>query len=194
MTASRLAVHAIEWSSVANGPGVRAVVWTQGCTLACRGCFNPRTHAAIVPGRAVDALADELAQRAQDGVTLTGGEPFQQWEAVAALLSAVRARRPGLSVLVFTGYSLPELQRAHADVADVLQVIDVLVAGRYVDRRQQDAVPLLGSANQTVHLLSDRHTLADLADVPLAEVLVRPDGSVTVTGVAPPRLTNALPL
>ncbi len=194
MTAPRLAVHAVEWASVANGPGVRAVIWTQGCTLACRGCFNPQTHAAAAPGHPVDALADELARRARDGVTLTGGEPFQQWDAVAALLCAVRARRSGLSVLVFTGYSLAELHRTRPDAADMLQLVDVLVAGRYVDRRQQDAVPLLGSANQTVHLLSDRHTPADLAAVPLAEVLVRPDGSVTVTGVAPPRLTNPLPL
>ncbi len=192
MTAASLAVHAVEWSSVANGPGVRAVVWTQGCTLACRGCFNPRTHSVSVPEHSVDALADELIQRAQDGVTITGGEPFQQWEAVAELLTAIRHRRPALSVLVFTGYSVAELHRAHADASDVLQLVDVLVAGRYVDRRRQEVVPLLGSGNQTIHVLSDRHSTDELAAVPLAEVLVRPDGTVTVTGVAPPRLLESL--
>lgn len=188
---SALSVHSIEWSSRANGPGVRAVVWTQGCTLACAGCFNPLTHVRRTETHAVDDLARDLIARAQDGVTITGGEPFQQWEVVGLLLRRLRDHDQDLSILVFTGYTVPELHRLHADAVEVLAHIDVLVAGRYVAQRSQHDTPLLGSANQQVHLLSSRHTREELATTPLGEIIIGADGSVTVSGVAPPLLLPA---
>lgn len=186
-----LHVHDVEWASRANGPGTRAVVWVQGCTLACVGCFNPGTHAAGGALRRVEQLADDLVDRAQDGVTLTGGEPFQQWAATTALLRLLRRRRPDLSLLVFTGYTLGELRAQHPDADDRLAPVDVLVAGRYVARRPLFDAPMLGSANQQVHLLTSRHRPEEIAAVPLAEVLIDPRGGVTVTGVAPPVLAPA---
>src|SRR5258706_14960618 len=97
-------IHATEARSRANGPGARFVVWMQGCTLGCPGCFNPTTHDAG-GGREVDVadLAAELAATANiEGLTLSGGEPLQQPDAAAALLAAARAL--GLSTLVFSGY------------------------------------------------------------------------------------------
>ena len=183
-----LRLHAFLPRSRANGPGTRAVIWAQGCSLGCPGCFNPQTHAfsggEIVP-------VEELFQRivrldpAIEGLTLSGGEPFQQREAVAALLARIR-RETNLSVIVFTGYTWEEVQ-AMRDAGRLLAGVDVLIAGRYV-AAERVARGLRGSANKTIHLLTPRHTLADLEAVPEAEVFVGPDGEIFASGIGPLRL------
>jgi len=132
--------------SVANGPGERMVFWFQGCPLGCPGCFNPETHDGA-PRRVLPVCAlieAALARRASiEGITVTGGEPFAQPHALEALAAGVRGA--GLSVLVFSGYTLCELRRqSHA--AACLAHIDVLVAGRYAVKRRL-ARRLLGSDN-----------------------------------------------
>src|SRR5262249_17170585 len=102
-------IHAFEPRSRANGPGARFVVWFQGCTLGCPGCFNPTTHDAA-GGRtiALDELVGELTRaHGIEGISLSGGEPLQQPEAARALLDA--ARGLGLSTLAFSGYTLDEI-------------------------------------------------------------------------------------
>lgn len=175
-------VHAVEARSRANGPGTRFVVWLQGCTLGCVGCFNPGTHDA--GGGTAVPVADLLAQLGAssiDGLTLSGGEPLEQPEATLALLRGARAL--GLSTLVFSGFTIDEI-RARPLGPAVLAELDVLVDGRYVapDRL---ATGLRGSANQRIHLLTARHTLAEVEATPVAEVRIDPTGAVVVTGVAP---------
>jgi anaerobic ribonucleoside-triphosphate reductase activating protein len=186
--ARQLRVHAWVPHSRANGPGVRAVLWVQGCTLACAGCFNPATHARGGRPVATDALAERILALGDsiEGVTLSGGEPLQQRPAVADLLRRLRAATT-LSTLVFTGYRWSEVTRM-AEFPALRRDLDVLIAGRYEQDRPRGR-GLLGSGNQTVHLLSDRYRRADLDGVPAAEVLVGPDGAVTVTGVDPPALS-----
>ncbi len=183
MTALRL--YARLAGSRANGPGLRAVVWVQGCTLACKGCFNPETHAS--GGEAVEVA--ELLHWLDglddvDGLTVSGGEPLQQALGVRDLLAGARAR--GLSTLVFSGYTLAEIE-AMAHGSAILATLDVLVAGRYVPARHQGSA-LIGSANQQLHLMSPRHRLAEFADIAAAEVMIDAAGRVTVSGVDPPRL------
>lgn len=181
----RLRVHAVEPRSRANGPGVRFVVWLQGCTLGCPGCFNPTTHDAA-GGRevALGELAAQLAAARVDGLTLSGGEPLQQPDAAVALLDAARAL--GLSTLAFSGYTLDEI-RALPRGPDVLARLDVLIDGRYVagDRL---ATGLRGSANQRIQLLTDRYRLADVEATPVAEIRIAPTGEVVLTGVNPLKL------
>jgi anaerobic ribonucleoside-triphosphate reductase activating protein len=179
-----LRVHAVDPRSRANGPGVRFVVWVQGCTLACPGCFNPATHAAAGREIPVAELAAELAASGVDGLTVSGGEPLQQAAAVAELLGAARAR--GLSTLVFSGYTLAEI-RALPEGERVLAELDVLVDGRYVARERLGR-GLRGSENQRIHLLTPRHTLAEVEATPLAEIVIGPDGELQLTGVEPLRL------
>lgn len=179
-------VHATEPRSRANGPGARFVIWLQGCTLGCAGCFNPLTHdAAAGSARDVDELAREfVATPGIEGVTLSGGEPLQQPAAAAALLAAARAA--GLSTLVFSGYTLDDI-RALAGGDAVLAQLDVLVDGRYL-ARERLATGLRGSANQRIHLLTDRYTRADVEATPVAEIRIAPDGAVISTGVDPLKL------
>ena len=178
----KLRVHAVEPKSRANGPGTRFVVWVQGCTLGCPGCFNPATHAAGGEVRDTDELAALAA--GSDGITVSGGEPLQQAEAVAALLGAARAR--GLSTLVFSGYTLDEIGALPHGPA-VLAQLDVLVDGRYVAGERR-AEGLRGSENQRIHLLTDRHRREEVEATPVAEIRIAPTGEVILTGVNPLKL------
>jgi len=174
-------VHAIERHSRANGPGVRAVVWVQGCTLGCPGCFNPATHPADGGGAMdVEALARELAGLPVDGITISGGEPFEQPEALLALVTGLA----GTSIIVFSGFTRTEIERQPLGPA-VLERIDVLVDGRYLERRRIGR-GLRGSANQVVHLISRRHPMSDIESTPVGEVVIGADGEVRVSGVDPP--------
>lgn len=174
-----LRVHAIERRSRANGPGVRYVVWVQGCTLGCAGCFNPATHPTGGEAIEVERIAREVRAGGVDGVTVSGGEPFEQPEALLALVTALA----GTSIIVFSGFTRAEIERQQLGTA-ILAGIDVLVDGRYVERRRL-ARGLRGSANQVVHLLSRRHPMADIEATPVAEVVIGPDGEVRVSGVDP---------
>src|SRR5207249_35536 len=124
-------------SSHTNGPGVRAVLWVQGCSLGCPGCFNPATHTfndgEVLP---VDELFARIValEDAIEGVTISGGEPLQQRPAVLAFLRRIKAET-SLSTLVFTGFSWDEVQR-FPEAEELLAVIDVLIAGRFDERQR----------------------------------------------------------
>lgn len=181
-------IHAIEPRSRANGPGTRLVIWFQGCSLGCPGCFNPDTHdGAPRARRAVDALVDEILAQgdAIQGITLSGGEPFDQPAPVLALVQSVRART-GLSILIFSGYALDEIRAMPLGPA-ILADIDVLVDGRYEAPRRMGR-GLRGSANQRIHLLTSRYRVEDVEATPEAEIRIDARGRVVLTGVDPLRL------
>ncbi|WP_299024758.1 4Fe-4S single cluster domain-containing protein [uncultured Thermanaerothrix sp.] len=180
-----LRVHHIEPLSRANGPGMRTVIWFQGCSLGCPGCFNPQTH-PFEGGRLW--TAERLFRKVKrystlsEGLTLSGGEPLQQGEALVSFLARVR-RQTSWSVIMLTGYAWEEIGALPWGSA-VLGYVDVVIAGRY-QARQRLARGLVGSANKTLHFLTSRYTLADLMQVPEAEVIITPEGQVRVTGVDP---------
>lgn len=138
----------------------------------------------------IATLLEGIAQRFTageiEGVTVSGGEPFQQLAALAGLVAGLRrivrgGRTP--SVIVFSGYALAEL-RQMSGAAPILGDIDVLIDGRYV-AGERLATELRGSRNQVPHLLTARYTAAELAATPELEFSIATDGSVSVTGVAP---------
>jgi anaerobic ribonucleoside-triphosphate reductase activating protein len=173
-------VHATVPRSRANGPGERFVVWTQGCSLACPGCFNPETHAAQGPAREVGAVVREvLATAGIEGVTVTGGEPLEQPDALAVFAREVS--RVGLGVVVLTGFSRQEIESDAVLLAAVSDV-DMLVAGRYNPRLHLGS-GLRGSSNKVYWARSERYPQRLFMDLPEAEVLIDPDGTVTLTGM-----------
>jgi anaerobic ribonucleoside-triphosphate reductase activating protein len=182
-----LRIHRILPASRANGPGLRAVLWLQGCSIGCPGCFNPGTHdpagGEAIP---VDEVGARLASRAApiDGLTVTGGEPLDQADALGALLGRLRRERD-LSVILFTGMTW-DAARTAPGAAAVLAAVDVVLAGSYVPTAPRTG-DLRGTAAKTVHFLTDRHGPADLRTAP-AEVIIGPDGEIAVTGIDPPRL------
>ena len=181
----KMRIHSFMPRSRANGPGVRAVLWVQGCTLGCSECFNqkmlPTDGGELVSvGELIDKI--KALSGAIEGVTISGGEPLQQMEPLVDLLRRVRSETP-LSVLVFTGYTWDEIQEMK-EAERFLRQIDVLIAGRYV-KGKRIAKGLLGSSNQTVHLLSDRYSLEDLEAIPTAEVVITGKGEILKSGIDP---------
>ncbi len=152
-------------STEAEGPGRRYALWVQGCPLRCPGCCNPHMLAfETAEILSVDAIADEvLASSGIEGVTFLGGEPFSQAEALAAL--ARRCRDAGLSVMVFSGYTLEHLRRAgEPGWSELLGATDLLVDGPYLQPRHATDRRWIGSDNQRVHFLTERYPHLDDGD------------------------------
>lgn len=171
--------------SQVNGPGKRAVIWLQGCTLACPGCFNPETHGAGgCKEYPVEQLMDWLATLAGsiDGLSISGGEPLQQLGPLVNLLKPVK-QTLGLPVLLFTGYTWLEVQKMPA-APSLIDCVDVVIAGRYLAEQRQ-ANHLIGSSNKTVHFITNTYTLDDLNSIPPAEVVIDPSGAVVLSGIDP---------
>lgn len=167
--------------SRANGPGLRSVLWVQGCPFRCEGCFNP-DFLAFGGGRTVgaDAAADLLlAEPDSEGVTFSGGEPFAQAAALAEVAGRVRAA--GQGVVIFTGFEAEALRRsANPGVRRLLEQADLLVAGPY--RPDQPCrEPLRASANQELVYLTERYRQADLGPRRV-EYRIGEGGVVTRTG------------
>ena len=177
-----ITVHKILKGSCANGPGIRNVVWFQGCTLNCPGCFNPDTHDPTACTKiSANDLCTDLLEPACDGITISGGEPFQQPEALFQLLKELR-KNDVPSVLVFSGYPYDTLQNS-PDCANSLPMIDALICGPY----RKDLPPaydrFCSSANQELILLSDRYTTEDFCDLPLSEIIITPEGETVMSGI-----------
>ena len=176
-------LHATLPRSAANGPGLRYVIWVQGCSLGCKGCFNPETHSSGVERMAVsETVQDVLATPGIDGVTLTGGEPLEQPDAVASFATSLR-RSSDLSIVVLTGYTRQEVMQ-DSGMLRAATACDVLVCGRY-NEQQRVAKGLRGSRNKEYWFLTDRYGEADFDQVPEAEFVIHLDGTVTATGVDP---------
>ncbi len=141
----------------ALGPGPRYAIWVQGCPLACPGCLAKQYRDPYAGQRVAlaDLIADILARPDLVGLTLSGGEPMAQAGACLALIRALRRRRPHLSLMVYTGYTLTALQRdAKPDQLGLLAMTDVLIDGPYRES-DNDNRGLRGSTNQGIHLLSE---------------------------------------
>ena len=152
--------------SIVDGPGLRFAVFVQGCTHGCPGCHNPDSQPACGGDvRRIDELAAEIAaNKLARGVTISGGEPFEQAAASAEL--ARKARSRGLNVWTYTGYTYEDLaalagrgaEAPHAPralpavdpagAAALLDATDVLVDGPFVQKLHSFDLPWRGSCNQ----------------------------------------------
>jgi anaerobic ribonucleoside-triphosphate reductase activating protein len=170
------------------GPGIRTVIWVQGCPLRCRGCIAPE---ALDFDGGLRLQIEDVARRilsvapAIDGVTYSGGEPFSQAGALATLTDRLRSVRPEISVMSFSGFTREWLEtRGDLDQGALLTRLDLLVDGPYV-QRQHASLRWRGSSNQRLHRLSSRHSPSELAPDRSAgvELEVLPDASIGFVGV-----------
>ena len=153
-----LSVAARVRSTEAEGPGRRYALWVQGCPLRCPGCCNPHMLAFETACRVpVDRIAREVHETLDiEGVTFLGGEPFSQAVALAHL--AQRCRAEGLSVMVFSGFTLERLRRGdRPGWPELLEATDLLVDGPYLRERHTTTRRWIGSDNQRAHFLTQRY-------------------------------------
>jgi len=190
-------IHGFVAHSQVNGPGVRAVVYFQGCNLGCDGCWNPATHAFVGPSRGVQEVAEQVAaahsSHALEGVTFSGGEPMQQALDLLNLIRPLKRARPEISIGMYSGYTERELdsgrfwtrcgiaQEARRRVwADIKQELDFAVLGRFVAARPSK-FPMRTSANQVLRLFSDRYREEHFTPLEF-EVHIEAQGLVRITG------------
>jgi anaerobic ribonucleoside-triphosphate reductase activating protein len=186
------------------GPGVRAVVWVQGCVFNCPGCISPDWIPQL-PARLVspEDLVDELlADPEVTGFTFSGGEPMLQASGLAKLIHLARLQRD-LTLICYTGFTLEQLQgrtpvpsnlqnnkwakdpselKLPPGITDLLSEIDVLIDGPYI-ARQNDNVGLRGSSNQRINHLTDRLKGFDFETQPRRTDIRIIDGYAVLVGV-----------
>lgn len=182
-----LRIARLQERTLALGPGARGVVWFQGCSLTCRGCIAASMNAAPPRVLTTPALLADWCISLQDidGITVSGGDPFdQQPSALADFLESIRTRS-NLSILVFTGRTLDQLRR-HSDpsVARCLAAIDILVDGPYVEELN-DGTGWRGSSNQVIHALGPRSLGSSEGAIATrrVELMVTAGGRVSFTGI-----------
>ena len=168
MSDSLVIGHRVEVTS-AEGPFDRFALWVSGCTIRCPGCCNPHLFERAVGAQVgVSDLVQEIAaaqvQHGIEGVTLLGGEPFEQAAALSKLAAACQAL--GLGVIVFTGYELHAAQALDGGI-QLWQASDTVVDGQF-DAKNSESTSgepgrrFIGSTNQKLH-----HRTARYADVSL---------------------------
>jgi anaerobic ribonucleoside-triphosphate reductase activating protein len=172
------------------GPGVRAVIWVTGCHLRCRECMTPEFldfgAGGDVPLSELRAWIAGLTDIA--GLTISGGEPFEQAAELSELLALISRDRSELTTMAFTGYALSDLRSGTPAQRRLLERLDIVVDGPYLPERHSSH-RWLGSGNQRVHWLTGRGLVAgqELRRSAGVEVTVEADGSFAVSGVPPTR-------
>jgi anaerobic ribonucleoside-triphosphate reductase activating protein len=169
------------------GPGQRLGIWFQGCSIQCSGCISADTWTTGRGHTTLEALLEQITVLLPkaDGITISGGEPFDQPAALVALLAALR-ERTSADILVYSGY-------AHEDLDATLQraqgLIDALISDPF-ELHSAHSRPLRGSDNQRMHILTalGRERFTEY-ERPLTEadksldVMFDEDGSVWFAGV-----------
>lgn len=143
----------LQTDSIVDGPGIRTVIWTQGCPHKCKGCHNPGTHSfddgVLVDVEEVKKALGEVEH--QTGVTFSGGDPMCQPEACLEL--AKYCHELGLNIWLYTGYTYEQLQKLskhNEAIMDLLREIDVLVDGKFILEEKSLSLKFKGSRNQRV--------------------------------------------
>lgn len=191
-----LRVHLFVERTRALGPFERAALWLQGCNRRCKGCMSPATRplsgGAVVETEQV--LRRILAIKGVEGVTISGGEPFLQAEELAHLCGALQ--NAGLGAIVYTGFTLEELQAQNDPAVDAaLSSIDLLIDGPFEQALAENALALRGSSNQRVLPLTQRYVpvLEEVYGTARHRVeLQMVDGKLAAVGVPTPSMLRKM--
>ncbi|AGC67104.1 anaerobic ribonucleoside-triphosphate reductase activating protein NrdG [Thermoclostridium stercorarium subsp. stercorarium DSM 8532] len=148
-----LRIAGIIRESIVDGPGIRMVVFAQGCKHKCPGCHNPETHSFDGGTLVTINSVIELAKKNPllDGITFSGGEPFEQAEAFAAL--AREAKKLNLNIMTYTGYTYEYIlanASRYRGWGELLDETDILVDGRFELEKRNLLLNFRGSENQRI--------------------------------------------
>jgi len=148
--------------SKVNGPGVRFVLWTQGCSKGCSECFNPETWSTNIYKELSPTQIFELIKNFEvDGVTISGGDPLEQEDELLELLMLLSTMRLRKGVILFSGFTRAEIS-SNFIREQCLKYIDVLIDGRYEKNLKID-FSLRGSSNQEFYSFSNKISSDELS-------------------------------
>ena len=149
-------IAGIRLTSLFDGEGINAVVFFQGCSLHCRGCHN---HSTWDFNGGTETTLDEVVSQIKtylgfiDGITLSGGNPVESWDDAYAL--AEWAKKHGLSVTLYSGFPMNELERRNSNEANsLLDYVDTVIDAPFMQDLKAD-LPFRGSSNQRIYHKTD---------------------------------------
>lgn len=174
------------------GPGKRFALWLQGCKKKCPGCIYPEGQSLDRNGTyiSVEDMLSIIAEKSPllRGITISGGEPVLQYEALMKLLKGVR-KRTSLDVMLYTGYTLSQVKEILGSSSEeFLGMLDILVDGEYYEEENHNEM-LRGSANQQIYFFTEKYK-------PFSELIKNrhnrsiewhssPDGELWMSGIPP---------
>ncbi len=171
----------IEERSFIYGPGCRFVVWVQGCSIRCEGCWNhwmwdfePRNVLSVYEIFEMVTVEKDFIE----GITILGGEPLDQYHETVKLLSLCRSA--GLTTMLFTGYETDEICDR-----SVFELCDILITGRYDQTKRTLCHQWIGSTNQEILFLTDVYKDYELKNANYVEINIDENGMVTFLGFPP---------
>lgn len=140
------------------GPGNRLAIWVNGCLRRCKGCVSPRLQAFNTNNeQEIESFFSGFSFDEIDGITISGGEPFEQISELQILVNYMLNR--GLDdILIYTGYTHKELKdKNDKRIDDILSKISVLIDGEYIEELDDDKSALRGSTNQKIIILNEKY-------------------------------------
>lgn len=147
-------------NDIANGPGVRCVLWVAGCKVHCRGCHNPQTWDCnagnLFDENAKNELFEALSTSYIQGITLSGGNPLDNPIEIFLLAREIKSRFPEKDIWLYSGYTYEQICQ-DAEKLKVLLYVDVLVDGPYIEEQRDITLAFRGSRNQ--RLIDVKETL-----------------------------------
>lgn len=141
----------INYTDIANGPGVRVSLFVSGCRNRCKGCFNPETwdfnYGEEFTFESFIEIDNALDPDHIDGLTILGGDPFEpeNIEIVTALCESLKSTQPDKSIWIYTGYLYEDLRGL-----EIMRYIDVLVDGPFIESKKDISLQFKGSSNQRI--------------------------------------------
>ncbi len=155
----------IKYNDISNGPGIRTSLFVSGCTHRCKGCFNSIAwdfnYGEVFDKRVEDEIMESLRQPHIKGITLLGGEPFepQNQGALLELTNRIRRELPNKNIWCFSGYTIEEMLSGRLSECEttrpLLENIDVLVDGKFVEELKSLMLKFKGSSNQRTILVKE---------------------------------------
>lgn len=185
LTGKILNVYKILTNTGVEGPGRRFCIWVQGCRKHCKGCFAKDTWAfGVGKDYSTEDIWHEICEQKDiEGITLLGGEPFEQAQALVELTG--RVKQAGLSVVCFTGNTIEELQNSENPfVRELLKNIDLLIDGGFEQENFDLSRPWVGSSNQRYIFLTDFYTPEVIKQYKnKIEMRISDDGKLEINGM-----------
>lgn len=144
-------IHKVTFPDVNNGLGCRITIWVSGCAHHCKGCHNPETW-DFHSGREFtqedkDRVFDLLSKPYMKGVTFSGGDPLCSYEEVLAFAKELKERFPQKDIWLYTGFTIEYIQ---GHMSEILDYIDYLVDGKYMEELRDITLAFRGSKNQII--------------------------------------------
>lgn len=147
-------------NDIANGPGVRVTLWVAGCKVHCKGCHNPQTwdfNSGIPFNKdALNEVLEALNKSYIQGLTLSGGNPVDSGPEILAVCKEVKKRFSQKNIWLYSGYTFEEIKTKTVGEF-ILEYVDVLVDGPYIEEQRDITLPFRGSKNQ--RLIDVKETL-----------------------------------